>query len=672
MKHTIAFVALLVAAAGLGAALRLPGLDRRPMHVDEAVHAAKFDILWQTGVYEYDLDEYHGPTLYYAALPAAWLSGVRNLCETDATLFRVVPAIFGVGLILLLGLMGDGLGRPAAIVAGVLTAVSPAMVYYSRYYIQETLLVFLTFLVIAAVWRAKRGATKLPWAVVAGAAVGIMHATKETCVIAWGCMLAAVVVAVLAAVVVAKLAAHRVTTPAARRTPLPSREGLGEGQDRVPESVTAVGPAPHPALSPQGRGVDDAPQGRGVDDTPPGRAVDDATRGRAVGDTPAATDVGARRPAPSVRTTAALAGVVAAIAVSVALFSRFGTNPAGPLDSIRAFATYFQRAGEGGAHEHPWHYYLHILLWWRHGAGPIWTEGFIVALAGVGIVAAITGRGTVRPNGPSAYPPPPQVATGDSLGRGGVGGGSERQVGVGFQCWPHPSPCPLPKGERDHAGASGSTLLRFLAVYTVLMLLIYSAIPYKTPWCILSALHGMILLAGVGAVTLLRAVRVRAAQVLVAVILLAATVQLGWQAHRSISSRFDASHYNPYAYAYTVRDVERLASQLDELAALHPAGRQMLIKVIVPNPWPLPWYLRCFAQVGYWETVPDDPDADVILVAHTLQPALEQCRQEAYQIALRGLRRDEVLYVYVRQPLWDAYVARLRGADAPANPSSAP
>ncbi len=160
--------------------------------------------------------------------------------------------------------------------------------------------------------------------------------------------------------------------------------------------------------------------------------------------------------------------------------------------------------------------------------------------------------------------------------------------------------------------------------------------------------------------------------VLVAAALLAATGHLAWQAHRSISPRFDASHYNPFAYSYTVRDVERLASQLDELAALRPASRQMLIKVVVPNPWPLPWYLRCFEQVGYWETVPDDPDADVILVAHTLQPELEERRQDSYQVSVRGLRRDEVLYVYVRQPLWDAYVARRRGADAPANAASRP
>jgi len=71
MRRTVVFVGLLLATGCLALALRLPRLNLRPMHVDEAVHAVKFDTLWRTGLYKYDLNEYHGPTLYYATLPAA-------------------------------------------------------------------------------------------------------------------------------------------------------------------------------------------------------------------------------------------------------------------------------------------------------------------------------------------------------------------------------------------------------------------------------------------------------------------------------------------------------------------------------------------------------------------------------------------------------------------------
>ena len=51
-------------------------------------------------------------------------------------------------------------------------------------------------------------------------------------------------------------------------------------------------------------------------------------------------------------------------------------------------------------------------------------------------------------------------------------------------------------------------MLRFLGFYTLLMATAYSVIPYKTPWCLLGFLHGMVLLAGIGAVRLLHAFRI--------------------------------------------------------------------------------------------------------------------------------------------------------------------
>ena len=135
MKWRYTAALLLVAAGAL--ALRLPQLDRRPLHTDESVHAIKFRGLWEQGVYRYDPHEYHGPSLYYFTLPSAWLSGARNFADTSETTYRIVPVLFGVGLILLLPLLRDGLGTGATLAAGVLTAVSPALLFFSRYYIRQ-------------------------------------------------------------------------------------------------------------------------------------------------------------------------------------------------------------------------------------------------------------------------------------------------------------------------------------------------------------------------------------------------------------------------------------------------------------------------------------------------------------------------------------------------------
>ncbi|MHB8521118.1 MAG: flippase activity-associated protein Agl23, partial [Limisphaerales bacterium] len=190
MNRRFALGFLLVIGGAL--VLRVPQLDRRPMHNDEAVNALKFRGLWEQGKYTYDPNEYHGPALAYFTRVSAWLNRAGDFDQFTEATFRIVPVAFGVGLILLLLLLTDGLGRAETLGAAVLTAISPAMVFYSRYYIHEVLLVFFTALALGAGWRYTRTG-RVGWCLLAGAGVGLMHATKETSVLAIGAMAGAVV-----------------------------------------------------------------------------------------------------------------------------------------------------------------------------------------------------------------------------------------------------------------------------------------------------------------------------------------------------------------------------------------------------------------------------------------------------------------------------------------------
>src|SRR5258707_985346 len=180
MNRNVTIGLLFAFAIALG--LRLPSLDRRPMHNDEAVNAIKFGQLWERATYKYDPNEHHGPSLYYVTLALARLTRAPGFEHFTEKRLRLVAVIFGVGLLLLLGLTLDALGRQATIWAAIFTAVSPAMVFYSDYYIHEMLLVFFSFLALGSGWRYWRS-RKVGWALLAGAAVGLMDATKETFVI---------------------------------------------------------------------------------------------------------------------------------------------------------------------------------------------------------------------------------------------------------------------------------------------------------------------------------------------------------------------------------------------------------------------------------------------------------------------------------------------------------
>ena len=187
-----AFALILIAAA----LFRGIGLDRRPMHHDEANQAVKFGALLDQGDYRYDPKDHHGPSLYYLTLPAAWAASTPTLASLNEKVIRMVPALFGVLLIFLILLFGRDLGREAKLAAGLLAALSPIMVFFSRFYIQEMLLAAFGMALLACMWSYTRRPSR-PLALWAGISAGMMYATKETSLIMFAALAGALVLTVI-------------------------------------------------------------------------------------------------------------------------------------------------------------------------------------------------------------------------------------------------------------------------------------------------------------------------------------------------------------------------------------------------------------------------------------------------------------------------------------------
>ena len=95
----------------------------------------------------------------------------------------------------------------------------------------------------------------------------------------------------------------------------------------------------------------------------------------------------------------------------------------------------------------------------------------------------------------------------------------------------------------------------------------------------------------------------------------------------------------------------------------------MYIEVICPGGdyWPLPWYLRCYDNVG-WENEVDEstPAAPVIIASASVEPAL---LRKLYELPPPGernlyvplfdtkswLRPDVELRGYITKELWDSW-----------------
>jgi uncharacterized protein (TIGR03663 family) len=514
---------LILVATIVAIFLRVPRLSLRPMHSDEAVHAEKFRLLLEEGTYIYNPGEYHGPTLNYFTLIPARLCGAENLTEVTEFTLRIVPVFFGILLILMLLFIPDALGRAAVVCAAFVAAISPAMVFYSRYYIQEMLLVCFTFSAIVCAYRYIQS-TNIAWILLSAIFVGLAHATKETCIIAFGSALLAVLITILA------------------------RRKTGGSLGRTLESI---------------------------------------------------------------KSKHIIIAFIVALMVSALFYSSFFQNPKGFFDSLRAYAIYLSRAEGDSHHIHAWYYYLRMLIFSRYGQGPIWTEAFIVLLAVVGFIAAITKKGL-------------------------------------YDCNIH--------------------FVRFIAFYTLAMTVFYSMIPYKTPWCLLGFLHGMILLAGVGAMALVAMARKTLPRLIVILLLIGAFIHLGWQSYRG-NYIYYADTCNPYVYAHPTTDVFTIAQFVDEYAQAHKAGQDMHIEVICPDHdyWPLPWYLRSFTHVGWRDTVDDEvASAPLIIVSTDLEEALTKKLYSPTLLENRqmylylfdkpyylSLRPDVHLLGLVRRDLWD-------------------
>jgi uncharacterized protein (TIGR03663 family) len=181
---------LFAGVTAIAAAFRFPDLAARPMHADEAVHADEVGTLLETGRYAYSTADYHGPTLDYVALAAARLQGIKRYSDLNEVTLRSVPAVFGVLLVAGHYLLIPYFGVTASVWMALFTAVSPATVYYSRYFIHETPLEFFTFATMLALlgYSRRHGAR---WALAAGVSSGLMYATKETWIIPASCMLIA-------------------------------------------------------------------------------------------------------------------------------------------------------------------------------------------------------------------------------------------------------------------------------------------------------------------------------------------------------------------------------------------------------------------------------------------------------------------------------------------------
>ena len=134
---------LLVAVA---LALRLIDLGSRPFHHDES-QDAYFSWLFQTsGDYAYD-PLLHGPLRFYLT------AGIYTLLGASDFTARLAPALMGTTMVALAYGLRAQLGRLAAYAAGVMLAVGPSYLYFSRFAREDIYIAAITMAMLVVTFR---------------------------------------------------------------------------------------------------------------------------------------------------------------------------------------------------------------------------------------------------------------------------------------------------------------------------------------------------------------------------------------------------------------------------------------------------------------------------------------------------------------------------------------
>jgi len=153
--------------------LRFWQLDLKLLHHDEAIHSWFSYQLLTKGSWVYD-PSYHGPFLYYVT------AGMFSAFGASDLVARILPALFGLLLIpLVYCIYRIGyINKKQTLVVALFLAISPDMVYFSRFLRHDIFMLFFTFLLLVALlYYFERGQTR--FAILAAVATAGALACKE-------------------------------------------------------------------------------------------------------------------------------------------------------------------------------------------------------------------------------------------------------------------------------------------------------------------------------------------------------------------------------------------------------------------------------------------------------------------------------------------------------------
>jgi len=142
----------------------------------------------------------------------------------------------------------------------------------------------------------------------------------------------------------------------------------------------------------------------------------------------------------------------------------------------------------------------------------------------------------------------------------------------------------------------------FIVFWAFIIWLVYSIIPYKTPWLVINFLLPFAIVAGIGWEIIFNMLTKKTYKFLIAFFVLILTINATTIAIGSKWFKYDDPN-NRMTYVHTYREFEEEVMAIYTLTQASPDGNRTNISIAAPEYWPLPAYLYGHRSVGYFNGV---------------------------------------------------------------------
>ena len=200
---------------------------------------------------------------------------------------------------------------------------------------------------------------------------------------------------------------------------------------------------------------------------------------------------------------------------------------------------------------------------------------------------------------------------------------------------------------------SQSWKMRCVSFFALINGLVYSLIPYKTPWCIMDILWPFVLVAGYWFERAVIAFHRRNLSALLLILCVAALI-VGHSAvagYRLNHTNYTGPH-EPYVYVQTKNDVAMIQDLIRRKTRERTDFHNLKVQVNVKDPWPLPWLFSRLPHAEFGnQNLPPVAGADIIFTEVSVDDRDLAGSYVRRKMELRDAR--EPIHVYLKKSVFE-------------------